>query len=107
MYRRGPTKLASGASQTPPGARGYNAPLAMDFQILGTIREIKTIARGRGVRVRKHLSKAYGRGSWRKLKGVAEVMYPDGSIWLAELHWFEAHGIGRRDVKIKCLLHQL
>ena len=79
----------------------------MDFEVVGAIREIQAIATGRGVRIRKHLARRYGRGNWRKMKGLAEVMYPDGSVWLAELHWFEAHGIGRKDLKIKRVLHQL
>jgi hypothetical protein len=79
----------------------------MVFEVVGLIREIETIATGSAVRIRKHLWRKYGRGNWRKMKGVAEVMYPDGRICLAELHWFEAHGIGRKDLKIKRVLHLL
>ncbi len=79
----------------------------MDFEIIGPIRSIETIATGRGVRIRRYLRQQYGRGNWRKMKGVAEVMYPDGSLWLVELHWFEAHGIGSRDIRIKRVLEPL
>jgi hypothetical protein len=79
----------------------------MKFEFIGPIREIEVIASGRAVRIRKHLWRKYGRGNWRKMKGVAEVMYPDGRICLAELHWFEAHGIGRRMLKVKQTLRDL
>ncbi len=79
----------------------------MEFTLLTEIRDIEVIAQGRRVRIRKHLWRKYGRGEWRKMKGVAEVMYPDGRIWLAELHWFEAHGIGKRMVKVKRELREL
>ncbi len=73
-------------------------------EILGEIREIELIAEGKAVRIRRPLSKAYGAGSWRKLKGVALVRLPDGFVSLAEVHWFEAHGRGRHDLKVKRLL---
>ncbi len=79
----------------------------MKFEILGAIREVEIIAAGSAVRIRKSLWRKHGYGNWRKMKGIAEVMYPDGSIWEAELHWFEAHGIGRRMVKIKRELREL
>jgi hypothetical protein len=50
---------------------------------------------------RARLQKWYGRGRWRKLKGIAQVMLPNGSIRLAEVHWYEAHGIGKKEFKIK------
>ena len=62
------------------------------------------VAVGKAVRDRKKLDKAYGRGRWRKLKGVGLVELPDGSVLHAELHWHEAHGIGRKDMKVKRLL---
>jgi hypothetical protein len=71
------------------------------FKILGEIRDIETIASGRGVYIRRHLERIYGRGRWRKMKGIALVELPDGTICEAEIHWYEAHGIGRRDFKIK------
>jgi hypothetical protein len=73
----------------------------MDFEIIGEITEIETIAVGAGIRERSRLQKRYGKGRWRKLKGIAQVQLPSGSIRLAEVHWYEAHGIGRKEFKIK------
>jgi hypothetical protein len=73
----------------------------MSFEIIGTISGIQTIAVNRSVRIRALLQKRYGRGRWRKLKGVANVRLNGGTIRLAELHWFEAHGIGKRKMRIK------
>jgi len=73
----------------------------MDFEIIGEITEIETIAVGKGIRVRRLLQKRYGRGKWRKLKGVAQVRLPDDTIRLAEIHWYEAHGIGKKEFKLK------
>ena len=73
----------------------------MDFGIIGKIRKIEIIAKGHGIQVRKFLLKTYGRGQWRKLKGFATVRLPNGAIHEVELHWYEAHGIGRRELKIK------
>ena len=73
----------------------------MKFEVIGEIVDIEVIARGPGVRVLAYLRKAYGRARWRKLKGTAEVRLPNGARHKVELHWYEAHGIGRRDVKIK------
>lgn len=73
----------------------------MDFEVVSEIAEIKTIAVGAGVRDRARLRKQYGKGRWRKLKGVANVRLPDGRIRLAEIHWYEAHGIGKREFKLK------
>jgi hypothetical protein len=67
----------------------------MSFEILGEITNVETIAVGPGIRMLPVLRKRYGKGRWRKLKGVATVRMLDGSIRLAEVHWFEAHGIGR------------
>lgn len=73
----------------------------MDFEILGEITQIEPIARGMGVRDRRRLRKQYGPGRWRKLKGVARVRLLDNSIRLAEIHWYEAHGIGKKEFKLK------
>ena len=73
----------------------------MDFEIVSEIADIETIAAGTGVRERAHLRKQYGRGRWRKLKGVAKVRLLSGRIRLAEVHWYEAHGIGKREFKLK------
>jgi hypothetical protein len=79
---------------------------AMKFQIIGDIREVAPIARGASVKIRAYLRKAYGRGMWRKLKGVATIRLASGSTRIVELHWYEAHGIGKRDLKIKRYLDQ-
>ena len=73
----------------------------MDFEIVGEVTHIETIASGSSVRERIRLSKQYGQGRWRKLKGVARVRLIDGTIRLAEIHWYEAHGIGKTEFKIK------
>jgi len=75
--------------------------MTMEFEILGEIRDIETIATGRGVHLRRYLERIYGKGRWRKMKGIATVRLADGTISEGEIHWFEAHGIGRRDFKIK------
>ena len=76
----------------------------MYFEILGEITQIKTFAAGSGIREVARLRKFYGKGRWRKRKGIARVRLTDGSIHLAEIHWYEATGIGRREFKIKYLL---
>jgi hypothetical protein len=73
----------------------------MHFEIVGQISEVEVIAAGSGIRILPLLRERYGRGRWRKLKGVANVRLPDGTIRLAEVHWFEAHGIGKRKMRIK------
>ncbi len=73
----------------------------MDFEIVSEITDIETIAAGTGVRDRARLRKQYGRGRWRKLKGVAKVRLLSGRIRLAEIHWYETHGIGKREFKLK------
>ena len=73
----------------------------IDFEILGEITQIEPIARGPGVRDRARLQKQYGPGRWRKLKGVARVRLLDNSIRIAEIHWYEAHGIGKKEFKLK------
>lgn len=77
----------------------------MHFEIVGTINEIETIAVGHAIRIRALLNKRYGKGRWRKLKGIATVRLNDGTIRLAEVHWFEAHGIGKRKMRIKRYLN--
>ncbi len=73
------------------------------FEIIGDIEEIEVIATGRGVQIRRYLERVYGKGRWRKMKGVAIVRLANGIVVKAEIHWFEAHGIGRKDFKIKRL----
>ena len=73
----------------------------MRFGVVGEIEQVETIAAGPSVKVRSFLRKTYGRGRWRKLKGIATVRLPNGNLRRVELHWYEAHGIGKRDFKIK------
>jgi hypothetical protein len=76
----------------------------MHFDILGEISDIETIATGSGIREIARLRRLHGRGRWRKRKGTARVRLSDGTIRMAELHWYEAAGIGRKEFKIKHLL---
>ena len=76
----------------------------MPFIVLSEIFAVEVIAAGKSVRERGFLRRRYGPGRWRKLKGVAIVELIDGSTRRAELHWFEAHGIGKKDLKIKRFL---
>ena len=76
----------------------------MRCEIIGEITDVETMATGRGIRVLAKLQKRHGRGRWRKRKGFAEVLLESGEIVKAELHWYEATGIGRRGMKIKRFL---
>jgi hypothetical protein len=78
----------------------------MKFEIISDITNIETIAVGPGIRVLRYLRKTYGQGRWRKLKGAAAVRLPNGALRNVELHWYEAHGIGKRDIKIKRYLDE-
>jgi hypothetical protein len=73
----------------------------MDFEIIGEIQEVEIIAVGKSILERARLNKIYGPGRWRKLKGIAQVRLQSGRTRLAELHWYEAHGIGKREIKRK------
>lgn len=73
----------------------------MNFEIIGEITNIETIAVGSAIREIARLRKQYGRGRWRKLKGIATIRLANGRIRLAEIHWYEAHGIGRKEIKRK------
>jgi len=73
----------------------------VDFEIIGRIADSETIAIGRSIREAAQLQSRFGRGRWRKRKGVANVRLSDGTIRLAEVHWYEAHGIGKVRMKIK------
>jgi hypothetical protein len=73
----------------------------MYFRIIGAIQSPRTFAQGTGIRELPRLRKQYGRGRWRKRKGIAQVQLPDGSVRLAEIHWYEASGIGKYEFKIK------
>lgn len=76
----------------------------MQFEIVGEITAVETFASGSGIREIARLRRIYGRGRWRKRKGIAEVRLSNGSAYLAEIHWYEAAGIGRKEFKIKSLL---
>jgi len=76
----------------------------MHFEIIGEISHVETFAVGSGIREIARLRKVYGRGRWRKRKGIARVRLADGSIHLAEVHWYEASGVGKMEFKIKRLL---
>ena len=78
----------------------------MKFELVGSIANAAVIAAGPGIRVRSYLRKAYGRGRWRKMKGTATIRLPNGALRMVELHWYEAHGIGKRDLKIKRYLDE-
>ena len=77
------------------------------FQIVGPITGIESIAVNRRIRELRNLRKLFGAGRWRKLKGFAAARFSNGLTFRVELHWYEAHGIGRRKMKIKRLLEQL
>jgi hypothetical protein len=74
------------------------------FEILGEILDVETIATGRAIRELNRLQKRYGTAKWRKMKGVCEIRLRGGRIVNAELHWYEAHGVGRKEFKVKRLL---
>lgn len=71
------------------------------FELCGPITGVETFAIGSGIRELPRLRKIYGDGRWRKRKGIAEVRLANGSIRKAELHWYEASGIGKKELKIK------
>ena len=73
----------------------------MSFDIIGGISHAETIARGTGIRELSRLRREYGPGNWRKRKGIARIRLENGAVRLAELHWYEAHGIGRCEFKRK------
>lgn len=74
------------------------------IEIIGHIASSEPIAVGRKIREIERLRKVYGRGRWRKMKGIPVVRLPDGTTSPAEVHWYESHGIGRKEIKIKRLL---
>lgn len=76
----------------------------MHFEVIGRIENVEIIAVGGNIRDIMRLRKQYGSGRWRKLKGIATVKLENGNIRTAEVHWYEAHGIGKRKMKIKRLL---
>lgn len=76
----------------------------MSFEVIGKITNAETIAVGASIREVQRLRRAYGAGRWRKLKGRATVRLPDGTVHETEVHWYEAHGVGKKELKIKYLL---
>lgn len=76
----------------------------MDFDVISKITDVETMAVGTAIREIGRLRRTYGSGRWRKLKGIATVRLPDGTVCRAELHWYEAHGIGKKELKIKRLV---
>jgi len=76
----------------------------MSFEIIGEITNIETVAVGSSIREIARLRRVYGPGRWRKLKGIARVRLSDSTICEAEVHWYQAHGIGRKEEKIKRIL---
>jgi hypothetical protein len=76
----------------------------MHSRIVSRITDVRVIASGKAIRERRRLWKAYGKARWRKLKGIANIEFPDGTICQAEIHWYEAHGIGAKEYKIKRLV---
>ena len=73
----------------------------MAFEIIGEITDIETIAVGREILHLARLRKVYGSGHWRKLKGIATIRLASGRVRLAELHWYQAHGVGKKEIKRK------
>ena len=73
----------------------------MEFEILGEIINVQKIAVKTSIRDLPRLRKMYGKGRWRKLKGIARIQLSTGQIRMAELHWYEAHGIGQREIRWK------
>jgi hypothetical protein len=76
----------------------------MYFEIIGEVDNIETIAMGGRIKDIMRLRKKYGTAKWRKLKGVAKICLQSGRICKAEIHWYEAHSIGKKKLKIKRLL---
>ena len=76
----------------------------MDFEIIGKIQNVETIAIGTSIRELSRLQRIHGQGRWRKQKGIAKIRLADGTTFNAEVHWYEANGIGRKEIKIKRLV---
>lgn len=74
------------------------------FKIIGKVTQVEIIAVGKSIHDLARLRREYGRGRWRKLKGVATVQLVSGTIRLAEVHWYEAHGIGRLTTRLNAIL---
>ena len=73
----------------------------MEFEIVGEIKNVERIAVNTSIRDLARLRRLYGKGRWRKLKGSARIQLSNGKMRDAELHWYEAHGIGKREIRLK------
>lgn len=73
----------------------------MHFEVIGEITNVQTIALGRRIQQLERLKELYGKGRWRKMKGEALIRLASGAVRRAELHWYEAHGVGKRNMKFK------
>ena len=89
---------------TMDGRAGLSVGGVMDFEVIGDITDVETFATGASIRELPRLRRIYGTGRWRKRKGIARVRLADGTEGRAEVHWYEAHGIGRKELKIKRFL---
>jgi len=78
----------------------------VEFEVIGEIRGVETIASGRGIHIYSRLVRDFGRGNWRKKKGFASVRLANGKVREVEIHWYESHGIGKRKLKIKRYIDQ-
>lgn len=88
-------------SRDNPVKRRRSGTIVSDFEVVGSIADVQTIAIGRQIRELNRLRRVYGQGRWRKRKGVATIRFEDGSLVRAEIHWYEASGVGRKELKIK------
>jgi len=79
----------------------------MSFRVISDFAEVETIARGSGILELKRLKRIHGIANWRKRKGTAFIEFQNGSIFRAELHWYEANGVGKRELKIKKLISKI
>jgi len=77
------------------------------FDIISPVTDIRTIAVNQGIHELENLRRLFGPGRWRKLAGFALLQFENGLTFRAEIHWYEAHGIGRRKMKVKTLLEQI
>ncbi len=80
--------------------------MGSDFELLGAFTDIEIIAVNLSIRERRRLREQFGGRRWRKLKGVGRVRFPNGEVRLAEVHWYKAHGVGRRKMKVKRVLDE-
>ena len=77
-----------------------------DFEVIGQITHVETFATGSSIRELDRIKETYGKGRWRKRKGNAMIRLSDGTVCRAEIHWYEAHGIGKKEMKIKRFLDE-